>query len=300
MSERTKIIAAWVTLCIVWGMTYPAIRVALPVFPPFLLAGLRNFTGGVILFALARHRRVPIPREPAAFGVIVLVGLLYIVGANGGVTWAEQEVSGALTALVCTATPLMIAVLSLSGVKTDQMNRRGWTGLIIGFLGLAVLLQPWSGAQASPLHLAVLVFATFSWAVGATVARRYMLKCDPLAATAIEMLAGGGVLLTISGLAENGLRQPPAFWPVAAIVFLIIFGSCIGFTSFSYLITKLPPSRVSTYSYVNPVVAVLIGTLLLSEPFTTVMAVGAVITMTGVFLANTGHSTVAAKPAAGA
>ena len=262
---------AWITVCVVWGTTYLAIRVALETVPVLLLAGLRWASAGLLLTAVlaATGRRLPGRRFWA--GLAVLGFLMNVVG-NGFVVWAEQYVASGLTAVVVATVPFWSVCIEAALPKGERITTPVVAGLAIGFAGILVLVWPeisvggeqWRGVFAGVLGLQV---ACAGWALGTSYTKRHRLSADPLAAAAMQMLFSGAMLI--------GLASAAGEWPAlgfsarsfGAMAYLTVFGSAVAYTAYVYAVGHLPISTVALYAYVNPIIAVVLGSLLLGEPF---------------------------------
>jgi len=272
---------------VVWGSTYLAIRVMVETMPPLLSAGVRFLVaGGVMVAALAVLRGASAlrPGRSELLGAL-LVGLL-LPGANAVVTVAEQEVPSGLAALLIASIPLWVILLRL--VARDGVSRRSVAAVLIGFAGVALLLRPGEqSGDATIVGLLTCVAAAVMWATGSFATPRLTLPKDPLVSTGWQMLLGG-VLITLAGLAagEAGDVHVEAFSTrsVLALAYLIAIGSWVAFTAYAWLLQNAPISKVSTYAYVNPVVAIVLGWLVLDEVVTGVTLVGAAIIVVSVAL----------------
>ncbi len=266
---RGRALWAYLTVCIVWGSTYLAIRVGVETLPPFLLAGARYLIAGGLLALWARFRKDPLPSTPREWRTLAIAGVLLLAGGNGLVVWAEQFVDAGTASIYVVTVVIWTAALDalLPGGRTGF----GWQlvgGLLLGLLGSAVLTGV--GAEAfrmdnmrGPLALIV---ASGSWAVGSVYLKRRGVGVSATTASAVQMLAGG-LVLTIIGttLGEAGAWHPSG-QGLAALAYLIVFGSIVGFTAYGYALRHASATIVGTYAYVNPVVAVFLGWLLLDEP----------------------------------
>lgn len=269
--SELRVWAALVTVYIVWGSTYLAIRFAVETLPPFLMAGVRFVIAGAALYAYARLRGAPRPR-PRQWGAAVAVGGLLLLGGNGGVVWAEQFVASGFAALIVATVPLWLVGMEALSVRRLP-SRRVLLGLVAGMAGVAWLAGP-AGSGDAGLHtggLVVLLVASFLWSVGSLASRRVDLPTGRGLGTAMQMLAGGSALL-LAGVLTG---EPAAVDPAAisarsalALLYLIVFGSLVGFSAYIWVLRSASPSRVSTYAFVNPAVAVLLGWLLAGEPLT--------------------------------
>jgi drug/metabolite transporter (DMT)-like permease len=259
-------------LYVIWGSTYLAIRVAVRTIPPFLMAGVRFMVAGGLMYAWAVRRgdrEGDRPRGRQWVAATVIGGFL-LLGGNGGVVWAEQHIPSGIAALLIATVPLWLALLDRVAFG-NRLPFQALAGLALGFGGLVLLVEAHTGGRLNMAGLLVLIMASILWATGSLYARRAPLPDRPLVGTGMEMLAGGA-LLTVVGLARGELGQldvsaisGESLW---GLLFLIVFGSWIGFSSYVWLLRVAPVSLVGTYAYVNPVVAVLLGWAILSEAVT--------------------------------
>ena len=271
---------------VVWGSTYLAIRVAVREgagWGPFWLGASRVFVAAAILLLLAAARRARIRPSRRELAVVAVSGLLMWVGGNGGVIWAEQRVDSGLAALIVGAMPMWIALME--GV----LDRRAPSlslilSLIAGFVGLGVLTAPMlrGGVSADLLGVAVIIFGTLCWAAGSILLHRRPVGLEPTVLSGLQQLIGG------LGFAALGLlfREPmPAPTTEAWIAwgYLVVFGSLLAFTAFIHALRLLPATIVMTYAYVNPVFAVILGWMILSEPITPFTLLGTALIMVGVY-----------------
>jgi drug/metabolite transporter (DMT)-like permease len=275
--------ALWIVY-IVWGSTYLAIRIMVETVPPLLGAGVRfAIAGAVMLGVLALHRSVRPTR--AQLLSALLVGLL-LPGANAVVTLAEQEVPSALAALLIASVPLW--VLLMRRASGEPVSRAGIAAVLVGFAGVALLLRPGEQSEgASLLALGAVVLAAVMWASGSFASPRIRLPADPLVSTAWQMLLGGAVIVLVGlALGETGDVDVDAFSTrsVVALAYLIVFGSWLAYSAYAWLLQNAPISKVSTYAYVNPVVAIVLGYLVLDELITPITLVGAAIIVVSVAL----------------
>jgi drug/metabolite transporter (DMT)-like permease len=279
-----KLWAGLWTVYLVWGSTYLAIAVMVETMPPLLGAGARFVVAGAVMLAVLALRR----RVRAARGQLLsalLVGTL-LMGANAVVTVAEQEVPSGLAALLIASIPLWVIVMRR--VAGERVSRRSAGAVLLGFAGVALLLKPGEqSGEATLLGLGACVFAAVMWAGGSFASPRVRLPADPLVSTGWQMLLGGLVCL-VAGLAAGEARDvdPAAFSvrSVVAFAYLVAFGSWAAFTAYAWLLQSAPISKVSTYAYVNPVVAIVLGWLVLDEVITPVTLVGAAIIVLSVAL----------------
>ena len=278
---------------LIWGSTYLAIRFAIETIPPFLMAGARYTTAGLLLYGWSRLRGAPRPRLVHWRSALILGATLLLVG-NGGVVWAEQRVSSGLVALLICTEPLWIVLLVWLRSRQEKPGPRVLAGMALGFAGLLILLRPGSGAGGvggvDPVGAVAVLIASLSWAWGSLQGNRVRLPESPLLSTGMQMLCGGGLQL----LAAAVLGEPSRFAPaqvsgksLLALGYLIFFGAIVAFTAYVWLMKSAPPVLVSTYAYVNPVVAVFLGWAFAGEPITRTTLIAAAVILTGVVLIST-------------
>ncbi|HEX5709328.1 MAG TPA: EamA family transporter [Pyrinomonadaceae bacterium] len=286
--EKLGAYGAWASVCFFWGTTYLAISVGLETFPPMLFAGLRFLTAGVILFLLmSRQRNVRLPRG-REWVSLTGVGLALLAVGNGSVVWAQQYLTSGMAALLVATGPFWVATLEGLRADGERVNRWGVLGLLLGFGGLGILVAPkLFGAELGVGYLAgvlAIQLACFSWSAGSVYAKHNQVGVHPLMGASVQMLAAG-VALTLLGTftGEWGvLRVSPR--SLAALAYLVVFGSIVAYGSYIYAMQKLPLSIVSTYTYINPVIAVLLGWAVLGEGLDWRMALGASVILGGVAL----------------
>lgn len=279
-------LAIWSALAsvyVIWGSTYLAIAIAVQTLPPLLSAGLRFSLAGLVLIAfIAARRGLRVDRAQLAGASIV--GLLLLAGGNGFVVLAERSVPSGLTALIIASVPLWIVVFRrLAG---DRIHPSTFVGVAVGFAGVAFLVVG-RGATGTvdPAGLALLLVATISWALGTFLAPRLRMPRDGLLSTGIQQLAGGILLVLVGAAAGEVTHLEPSTWStpsLLAVGYLVVFGSLVAFTAYSWLLQHAPVSLVATYAYVNPVIAVLLGALVLAEPITPSIVLGAAIIVAAV------------------
>lgn len=284
MRKRLLIILSLLSLYFIWGGTYLAMRIALHGFPPFILAGVRQLTAGIILFLFLRLRKHESPTRKQWLTAIVVGGLLLVVG-NGGVVFAEQWVSSGLAALALGAIPLWAALFS--GFFGRWPTRIEWFGLGLGFSGL-VLLNLENGLHANPLGAIVLLIAPVSWALG-SILSQHLPSPKGLMASASQMLAGGVMLFIVGFATGEHMTSMPGPGPWAAMAYLIIGGSLVAFSAYGYLLRHVRPALATSYAYVNPLVAVGLGVALAGEQITMIGLLAMLTILSGVGLVSLGR-----------
>ena len=269
---------ALLVVYVVWGSTYLAIAVMIETLPPLLAAGVRFVTAGLLvlgaLYAIARVRRGGDQAERpsrAHWRSAIIIGTLLLLGGNGLVVLAELSIPSGIAAVVVATTPIWLAVFD-AGISRRRPSALVIGGLLAGVVGVAILLVPVEGiGELDPLGIGFLLVAEISWAAGSIYARNAPLPRSALLGTGMEMLAGGAALLVAGSLlGEIGRANVEEFsiHSLLAVVYLIVFGSIGAFSAYTWLLANAPLTTVSTYAYVNPIVAVALGAIILSEPIT--------------------------------
>jgi drug/metabolite transporter (DMT)-like permease len=254
------------------------------------MASARFLLAGSVLYAWSRTAGRAAPPSPAQWRAAALVGVLLLFGGNGLVTWSEQRVPSGMAALLVGTVPCFMVLLDWLRPDGTRPSGRVAAGLVLGLLGLVWLVGPDSvmgGGRADLIGAAALVLASFSWAVGSIYSRQSPMPGSPFLSTAMQMLAGGVALLVLSvALGEPWRFAPAALSPRSALgfLYLVVFGSIVAFSAYIWLLRVSTPARVSTYAYVNPVVAVLLGAAFANEALTTRMLVAAAVIVSGVAL----------------
>ncbi|MFZ3472641.1 EamA family transporter [Streptomyces sp. 4.24] len=284
-TSTTRVWIALALVYVVWGSTYLGIRIVVETMPPFLSAGARFLTAGALLAGIVAWRRGPaaLKATRAQAGSAVLVGLLLVLGGNGLVVLAETTVPSGLAALLVAAVPMWLVVLRAG--SGDRPSPRTLAGVLLGLGGLAVLTSPGFGGEIGLGGVLLVLAASVLWALGSFSAARLTLPADPFAGSAYQMLAGGaaGILVGLCRGEQHGLD--PASYSTAswlALGYLVLFGSLVGFTAYVWLLRAAPLSLVATYAYVNPVVAVALGWLILDEALTWPILLGGAIVVAAV------------------
>jgi drug/metabolite transporter (DMT)-like permease len=287
--NRTLVFWSFAAIYVVWGSTYLAIRVLVESMPPLLAGGTRFIVAGALLYGWARWRGIPAPPR-RLWGSAILLGSLFFLLGNGGVSWAETRIPSGLTALLAATSPLFTVVFESGRSGWHRPPARVVLGVIAGLGGVALLVAPGEiigGGHADLAGAAAITVAAMAWAGGSVLSHAMPLHSSPALATGMKMLSGG-VLLVLGGLilGEGTQITAESFAPKAIIawIYLIVFGSIIGFSAFTYLLRVTTPAKVSTSAYVNPLVAVALGWGLLGEAVSPRTAVAAGVIIGGVML----------------
>jgi drug/metabolite transporter (DMT)-like permease len=287
-ASRGWIITAFATVYIVWGSTYLGIQFAIESFPPFLMAATRFIIAGTLMFTILQIRQ-PTRTTPREWLSTAIAGALMLAGANGLVCWAEQTVPSGLAALIVGTTPLWMVLLDWLFFGGSRPTVRIVLGLAVGLGGVGLLVGPQDSGDWSvdPAGAVGLLCACLLWATGSLGSRRMVQPRSPFLSVSMQMLCGGVVLLLIGtllgewgpvSLAEVKLSA------VIALAYLIVFGAIVGLTAYMWLLRVCNPAHVATYAYVNPVVAVILGALLASEPVTMRTILGSLLIIGAVML----------------
>jgi len=263
------LVLAFVSIYVLWGSTYIFIKWGIATIPPLILAGLRHAVAGVLLYAWIRLRGGEKP-QAQHWGSALVLGALLLFGGNGGVTWAEQTVPSGVAALMIAAVPMWMAVLDWLRPRGHRPAGRVIAGLVLGFSGIALLIGPGplGGEPVPAAGAALLLCASFSWALGSLLSRHMKLPRTLVLSIAMQSMAGGALLLLAAIPVGDWARldwQTVSLRSAASLGYLVVCGSIIGFTCYIWLLQVTTAARVSTYAYVNPVVALLLGSLLGGE-----------------------------------
>ena len=289
--QRRLAYFAWIAVCLIWGTTYLGIRVTLESMPPAPMAAMRWVIAAVILIVFLRVNGEALPSRER-WGGIALMGFLLLFIGNGGVAYAELWVPSGLAAVLVATAPFWMAGVEASIAGGERLRGRTLIGLLVGFTGILVLVWPelgmgTSGSRRFLLGVLLLQLASFGWSLGSAYSRRFSHEDHVLGTTALQMLAGG-VFLGLLGLLR-GEWAHVAFNPrtAAALLYLATVGAVGGFVAYTYALRHLPVSFVSLYAYINPIIAVALGVLLLGEPFTMRIALAAALVLVGVGVVRT-------------
>jgi drug/metabolite transporter (DMT)-like permease len=288
-----KTIGALGIVYVLWGSTYLAIRYVIVGFPPLLSAGLRFVVAALIMFGyLALRRPAALRASRTQLAVAAVSGILLLAGGNGLVTVAEQRVDSGLAALLIAGVPLWIVLLR--ALRRDRPTPATAIGVLIGLVGVGLIFLPGGDSGGTDLGYAALcLIAGLSWAVGSLLVTLRPVPADPLTLTTVEMAAGGVVLLVAAAARGEFGRFAPGDAPGSAwfaLAYLVVFGSLVAFTAYVWLLGNAPVSLVSTYAYVNPAVAVLLGALIAGERLTGIELAGGLVVLAAVAVVVTGES----------
>jgi drug/metabolite transporter (DMT)-like permease len=253
-----------------WGSTYTAIKMGVQYLHPLVLGGMRFLIAGTLMLAFCSLRGMRILLPARQIGWLSVIGLILLGGGNIGLVFGERYIASGLAALLVAVMPLYVAVLSMLLPRGERLQARGWVGLGLGFVGLIALMWPAlvqrvEGHHQQVLGCAIMLGAAFLWAVGSLLSRELKLPVNPMVAAGWEMLAAG-IASSVAAFTVGGWGA--SHWTrgaVGAVAYLVTFGSLVGYTAFVWLLENVPVAKVATYAYVNPVVAVILGAILLGE-----------------------------------
>lgn len=285
-STQGRAYLAWVAVCLLWGTTYLAIRIALETIPPMVLGGFRWTIAGAGILAAMRLRGDTLPGR-AAWPSLALLGVLLIGFGNGGVVWAEQTIPSGLTSVLVAVVPFwMVGVERVAG-SVERLGSRRLAGLLIGFAGIVLLVWPELEAGqglAFVLGIVATQLACLGWAIGSTYSRRRPSGENVLAVAAYQMLFGGLAMFVAAALIGEMHGAHVSGRSAAALAYLVVFGSLGGYTAYLYALKHLPLATVSLYAYVNPVIAMVLGTVVLAEPMSLRVGVAGAVVLGGIAL----------------
>lgn len=293
MARHTKAYIALIYVCIMWGTTYLAIRIGVLHFPAFLFAGIRQFVAGIILMAAAYYMNRQLDLSKKNILRQMLIGFLMLTLGNGMVTWGEKYVSSGIAALICGTMPVYAITLNLAFSKKEHFNMLIGAGLVLGVCGVALIFRNNIAQLSDPKYvggiLAVMT-ATLSWAIGSIINKKNAKPVNAFMDSGMQLFFGGLWMLIISPFADDytGLtwRQPEA---LLALGYLIIFGSVLAYGAYMYALSKLPVGIATIYAYINPLVAVILGYLVMHEELNTYIGLAFASIIVSVFLMNRGY-----------
>ncbi len=284
-----RVLVAFACVYFFWGSTYVAIRYGVQVVPPFVLASVRYLVAGPLMLAFCAARGMKLWQSKRDFALLAVIGILLLGVGNMACVWCEQYLPSGLAALLLAVIPLYVAIIEAALPRGEGLRARGWAGIGIGLLGLVILVsqdlrQGLHGAGGTLFASAVLVLAAFAWSCGSVLSRRAQLATPAFVAAAWEMVFGGlfaSGLLLVSGEGHHLHWTAQGVWSIA---WLVVFGSLVGYGAFIYLLDHVPVAKVTTNSYVNPIVAVILGALFLHERLVPVEYAGMAAVLIAVYL----------------
>lgn len=291
-SPTGLLVLSFLAVYLLWGGTFFAMRVGVESFPPLILAGMRHFSVGLVLYPLLRWK-TGIHPTPAQWKTAAITGLLLLCAGNGGVCWAEQTVPSGIAALLVATVTLWMVIVDWLRPGGDRPSARILFGIAMGFAGMVILIGPARlglSGRVDPVGAGVLIAASLAWACGSLYSKHAALPTSPMLGVAMQGLCGGAALWLAALFAGEMGRVHPAAAPLRAwmaVGYLIVFGSCIGFTAYLYILKKSTAARVGTYAFVNPIVALIVGWVLGAEALSARTLLAAAVILTAVVLVIT-------------
>ncbi len=285
-----RVILAYLSVFIIWGSTYLAIRIGVTDLPPALFAGIRFVCAGSLMLLYGKLKGFPLPSRRSVIDLSI-IGLFLLVGGNFLVVWSEKSIPSGLAALIIAIVPLFMSSIDSFTPKGHSLSFLGWLGILIGFAGVFILVSPSiglaEGHSLNPLGIAGLIAASFLWSVGSVYSKHHHVAGDVFVNSGIQNLIPG-VLLIVLGLVSGELQEVTITEQgIFALLYLIVLGSIIGYTSYVYLLRHVAPAKASTYAYVNPVVAIFLGWIILGEPIDVRTIIAALVILGGVAIVQT-------------
>jgi drug/metabolite transporter (DMT)-like permease len=286
---KGKLIAAFAAIYIIWGSTYLAIKIAIETLPPFMVGASRFLVAGTLLYIWARLRS-GIKPEPKHWLHSVWLGIFLLAAGNGCVVWAQQRIASGLTALIVAIVPLLVVVIEAVRPGGRRPSGLAIVGVLIGLAGMALLIGPsaFTGAgEIDPLAAFVLLLGSLSWSAATVFGRRASVPRSPPLASGMQLLMGGASLALVSLVAGEFGRfnlEAVSVRAILAMTYLTLFGSVVAFSAYSWLLRVASPAKISTYAYVNPVVAMFLGWAFADERMSARVLTAAAIVLAGVVL----------------
>ncbi len=287
-SPLFKAYIAFALVSFFWGTTYLAIRIGVHSMPPFWMAGIRQLVAGLIMvgYCVAKGQTLPKWNQ---FGRLIIPGILMIAIGNGLVTWSEQYVNSGLTAILCAMNPVWVVVLSVALIRKEPIAKNVILGILLGFVGVLVIFMKDLITISDVRYVSGvigIIIANLGWAAGTLYVSKYRSYVSAIQSAGWQMLIAGAIMVAISFMFESPLTTKYTVQGLVALIYLIVFGSIVAFGAFLYMLKELPAAQSSAYSYINTVVAVALGWLLLGEGITANMVIGVCIAICGVYLVN--------------
>ncbi len=285
-----RVALAYLAVFIIWGSTYLAIRVGVQDLPPALFAGLRFVCAGGLMLAYGRLRRLPLP-DWRGMRDLSITGIFLLIGGNLLVVWSEQTIPSGLAALFIAMVPLFMSTIDAVMPRGQTLPPIGWLGIILGIAGTAILASPSmglvEGEHLDPLGVAGLLLACVFWSVGSVYSRHHHVEGNVFVNSGVQNFVPGILLVLLGIIIGEHNRFQLTTNGTLALLYLIFLGSIVGYTSYVYLLRHQPPAKASTYAYVNPIVAIFLGWLILDEQVTVRTIVAALVILAGVALVQT-------------
>jgi drug/metabolite transporter (DMT)-like permease len=287
---KTKL--AFLAICFIWGSTYLAIRIGVQYFPPALLAGARFIIAGLIVVIYAKIKGLAFPSAFHEYWRIAIIGVLLLGTGSGMVFFASKWINSGMSSLMIATTPLIMSVIESLILRRRTLSLRGWIGLLTGFGGVALLVL--SNSQNEAMHIngvLLLLFSSLSWSVGSLYSREFHLSGDLIPHIGIQMMFGGIAVAILGVLLGETAQLQMSLVGLGALIYLIFFGSIIAFSSYIYVLHHWPAAKAGTYAYVNPLVALTLGALVLDEKISFPIVISAAVILGSVYVVQTSKVT---------
>lgn len=285
MKDEKKVILAYLAVCFFWGSTYLAIRIGVKDMPPMIFASIRFLVAGSIMLIYCKYKGLKISTDITDIKNLSIVGLLLLLGGNGLVVYAEQWIHSGIASLIVAMVPIYMTIIESINHRKIIIDIKGILGLMLGFSGvLYLVLGNLDEVGFEIPGILMVVTASILWAIGSIYSKSFKTKGNMVGNIGIQMLAGGIGLFIVSLIRGELLNLTFSVTSLWAMAYLIVFGSIVGYSSYIYILQHLPATKASTYTYINPIVAVGLGALILKEPITYKILISASIILVGVFL----------------
>lgn len=290
---------SYLTVCIVWGSTYLAIQVGVTEIPFLFFGGIRFVTAGALILTTAGIKGWTFPKTFQDYKTLIIAGLLLLFISNGLISWAALYLETGLMALLVASVPLFMALIEIIVPHTHRISSIGWVGLIIGFVGVGTLVSPHFNLDGQ-IFLAILAVlgASLNWAIGSVYLQRRAVSGSMMPIVGIQMFAAGTAFLLTNAVLTDFAFAGASVSAYAALLYLIFVGSILAYTAFNYMLQVYPAAKAGTYAYVNPIVALILGAIILNETITAQNMLAAVVILGGVILVQISKVTAVKKPQA--
>lgn len=289
-SNSLRIALAYLSVFIIWGSTYLAIRVGVQDLPPALFAGVRFVCAGALMLAYGKLRGLPLP-DRRGIRDLSITGIFLLIGGNLLVVWAQKTIPSGLAALIIAIVPLFMSSIDSFMPRGQTLPPIGWFGILVGIAGTAILVSPSlglvEGQHLDPYGITALLMACVFWSIGSVYSRHHYVKGNVFVNSGVQNFVPGVILVLLGTIMGEGADFQLTVNGALALVYLIVFGSILGYTSYVYLLRHQPPAKASTYAYVNPVVAIFLGWLILDEVVTLRTIIAALVILAGVAIVQT-------------
>ncbi len=282
---KNKVILAYLAVCLFWGSTYLAIRIGVTDFPPFTFCAIRFLIAGVIVLLYSKFKKLEFPSNKSTYINQSIIGIILLLGGTGIVSYAEKTVDSSIASLLISTVPLFIALWEVLIFKRKSLSKFGVLGLIIGFVGVSYLIMSGHKIMSFDIKgMGLVLMAAIFWSIGTVFSHMIKKDGDVAVSIGIQMVSGGIALFILGFIFGEFSNVIFSLKTILAIAYLIIFGSLVGYSSYIYLLQHWPASRVGTYAYVNPIVALILGHFILGEPVSFDIVISMIVIILGVIL----------------